>query len=86
MLGYTVLLCLNIILLIATIINVILMLNLLISILGDSYERFQLEDTNVDIKEKARISMELQSMMFWAKYKSHLKYIRLCNYGFQSEE
>ena len=70
----------------ATIINVILMLNLLISILGDSYERFQLEQTIVDIKEKARISMELQSMMFWAKKKSPLKYIRLCNYVFQSEE
>ena len=49
----------------ATVINVVLMLNLLISILGDSYERFQLEQAIVDIKEKARISMELQSMMFW---------------------
>ena len=49
----------------ATVINVVLMLNLLISILGDSYERFQLEQAIIDIKEKAKISIELQSIMFW---------------------
>ena len=70
----------------ATVINVMLMLNLLISILGDSYERFQLEQAIVDIKEKARISMELQSMMFWTNEQSLLKYIRLCNFAFQDEE
>ena len=70
----------------ATVINVVLMLNLLISILGDSYERFQLEQAIVDIKEKARISMELQSMMFWTNKKSLLKCIRLCTSAFQDEE
>ena len=70
----------------ATVINVVLMLNLLISILGDSYERFQLEQGIVDIKEKARISMELQSMMFWTHKHSLLKCIRLCNSGFQDDE
>ena len=70
----------------ATVINVVLMLNLLISILGDSYERFQIEQTIVDIKEKARISMELQLMMFWTNKQSVLKYIRLCNSAFQDED
>ena len=70
----------------ATIINVVLMLNLLISILGDSYERFQLDQGIVDIKEKARISMEYQSMMFWTKKESELKCIRLCKSAFQDEE
>ena len=70
----------------ATFINVVLMLNLLISILGDSYERFQLEQSIVDIKEKASISMELQSIMFWAQNYSMLKYIRLCNSAFRDGE
>ena len=70
----------------ATVINVVLMLNLLISILGDSYERFQLEQAVVNIKQKANISMEIQSMMFWTKKKSLLKYIRLCNSAFQDED
>ena len=69
----------------ATVINVVLMLNLLISILGDSYERFQLEQVIVD-KEKARISLELQSMMFWSNKQSLLKSIRLCNFAFIGEE
>ena len=70
----------------ATIINVVLMLNLLISILGDSYDRFQLEQGVVDIKEKAIISLELQSMMFWANKHSPLKYMRLCDVAFQRED
>ena len=70
----------------ATVINVVLMLNLLISILGDSYDRFQLEQAVVDIKEKAKISMELQSMMFWSNKQSLLKCIRLCNSAFQNEK
>ena len=70
----------------ATVINVVLMLNLLISILGDSYERFQLEQAVVDIKEKAKISMDLQSMMFWSNKQSDLKYIRLCDSAFPDEE
>ena len=70
----------------ATVINVVLMLNLLISILGDSYERFQVEEAIVDIKEKARISLELQLMMFWANRKSRLKCIRLCISAFQDED
>ena len=70
----------------ATVINVVLMLNLLISILGDSYERFQLEQNIVDIKEKAKISMELQLMMFWSNKQSILKHLRLCNSAFQGED
>ena len=62
------------------------MLNLLISILGDSYERFQLEQAIVDNKEKAKISMELRSMMFWFNKQSLLKCIRLRNSAFQDED
>ena len=70
----------------ATVINVILMLNLLISILGNSYDGFQAEQVIVDIKEKAKISMELQSMMFWKNKQSGLKYVRLCNSAFLDGE
>ena len=69
-----------------TMINVVLMLNLLISILGDSYHTFQIEQMIVDIHLKAKISRELQTMMFWADNRSILKCIRLCNYAFVEEE
>ena len=70
----------------ATFINVVLMLNLLISILGDSYDKFQMEEVVIDIKEKARISVEIQSMMFWKKKESVLKCLRLCSSGFEEGE
>jgi hypothetical protein len=50
---------------IATMINVIVMLNLLVSILGDSHDQFQVEKNIIDYKEKAILSLEIQQMMFW---------------------
>ena len=70
----------------ATVFNVILMLNLLISILGDSYERFQVEQTVVDVREKAQTSMELQSMMFWKERTCELKYVSSCGFAFEDED
>ena len=70
----------------ATVFNVILMLNLLISVLGDSYEKFKSDQAIVDIQEKARIAMEYQLMMFWTKRDSPLKYIKLCKSAFEDEE
>ena len=60
----------------ATVVNVILMLNLLISLLGDSYERFQLDQVKIDIREKAKNSLELQLMILWTKKYSNLKYLK----------
>ncbi|OMJ69114.1 hypothetical protein SteCoe_33251 [Stentor coeruleus] len=45
-------------LLIANIINVIIMLNVLISILGDSYDQFQIEKVIVDIKARTEQVLE----------------------------
>ena len=70
----------------ATAVNVILMLNLLISILGDSHERFQMEQPVVNIKEKAEIALELQSMMFWKPRTSELMYLNICNTAFIDQD
>lgn len=70
----------------ASVINVILMLNLLISILGDSYGQTQLEQSIVEVKEKAKNSLELQYMLFWTNRHSDIKYLNICNFGFEDEE
>ena len=75
-LEYAVYLC-------ATIINVILMLNLLISILSDSYEKFQIDQYTINIKEKAKISKEFLDMMIWTSKRSELKYVKVCKAGFE---
>ena len=59
----------------STVINVVLMLNLLISILGDSYEKFQLEKSIIDYKEKLKYTIELQQMMFWSDLTFSLNYL-----------
>lgn len=51
----------------ATFMQIVLMLNLLVSILGDSHEQFQLEKSMIDYREKAELSLEIQKMMFWAR-------------------
>jgi len=62
------------------------MLNLLISILGDSYERLQIDQAIVDIKEKARNSRELQQMFFWARRISDAKYMKICTNAFDDQD
>ena len=58
----------------ATIVNVILMLNLLISILGDSYSNFQNDKVFIDYSEKASVILEIQEMFFWVGKMTENKY------------
>lgn len=51
--------------LLATTINVILMLNLLISILGESFGNFQNEKEIIDYTERISVVLEIQKLMFW---------------------
>ena len=52
---------------VARIVNVILMLNMLISILGDSYDNFLLEKHIIDYREKLESVIEIQKMMFFKR-------------------
>ena len=52
---------------IATVINVIIMLNLLISILGDSFDRFQVSAPEIDFLEMAEALSEFETIMFWKR-------------------
>jgi hypothetical protein len=52
---------------VATVVNVVLMLNMLISILGDSYDNFSLERNIIDYTEKLEICLEIQKVLFWRK-------------------
>lgn len=60
-----------------TFINVVLMLNLLISILSDTYEHFQLDRDIIDFKERAQFTLEIQKLMFWVNKKSDYKYLHV---------
>ena len=61
----------------ALIVNVILMLNMLISILGDSYDNFTLEKNIIDYREKLDICLEIQTVIFWKISKSKERFFHI---------
>ena len=50
---------------IASLVNVIMMLNLLISILGDSYDKFQANAIELDTRAMAEVILELEEFFTW---------------------
>ena len=69
----------------ATIINVILMLNLLISILGNSFEKFQITQVIIDYKERANLIIEFLSIKKLKSFES-FKYLHVCISANENEE
>ena len=61
-----------------TIANVIIILNLLISILGDSFDAFQAESQQIDCLDMAELVIELETMIFWNRSLVGKKYIQKC--------
>ena len=51
----------------ATVVNVIIMLNLLISILGDSYDKFQTQAAEIDIREMVEVLIDIEHAIIWRK-------------------
>lgn len=63
---------------IASIINVTIMLNLLISILGDSFDRFQVESFEADQKLKLEGILEIEQIMNFSIKSAEKKFIHMC--------
>lgn len=56
------------------VVNIILMLNMLISILGDSFDQFQVDKSYIDYKEKLEICIEIQKTLFWKRTSGRFGY------------
>lgn len=65
--------------LLASSVNIIMMLNLLISILGDSFDRFQIEAEEIDYIEKLKLLMDHQCFYIILKKKGQKGYLQLCD-------
>ena len=59
----------------ATIINVIIMLNLLISILGDSFDKFQISAAEIDYMEMVDVIKEIETVMIWKRHRTDKGYL-----------
>lgn len=62
-----------------SVINVIIILNLLISILGDSYDRFQAESIEIGNLEMVEIILEIETLMFWRGNNNEKQFIQVCD-------
>ena len=62
----------------ASIINVIVILNLLISILGNSFDSFQTEAEEIDCFEMAELVLEIETMMSWNRDSNQKVYMQVC--------
>ena len=63
---------------IASLVNSVLILNLLISILGDSFDKFKLEANEIDFSERIQFIMDIESLFFWKKKSKDKHYIHVC--------
>ncbi|OMJ70278.1 hypothetical protein SteCoe_31790 [Stentor coeruleus] len=61
----------------ASIINTILMMNLLISIIGGTFDRIQQELVIRDMKLKAEIIFEIENLMFWKRNMNNPVFIQV---------
>lgn len=62
----------------ACMINVVLMLNLLISVIGDAFDQFQLEKVELDQQEKLEGILEIEKVMRWKKSQKEIRHIQVC--------
>ena len=69
------------------IVNVVLMLNMLISILGDKYDNFLLEKHIIDYREKLNLVIEIQTMLKkYRKAESSKKYFHFLQPPFSNNQ
>jgi hypothetical protein len=73
---------------IASIVNVVILLNLLISILGDSFDKFQVTEAETDRRQMLESILEVELMASWVGKTDEERYIHICKdiSGDQDEE
>ena len=68
----------------AVVINVVLILNMIISILGDSFDEFQLKSEVFDYKEMAEIVVEVEQIKSILKPLNVYQYLNVCVHAYES--
>ncbi|CAG9334152.1 unnamed protein product [Blepharisma stoltei] len=67
---------------VASLINVIVLLNLLVSVLGDSFSRLKEITQEIDLEEMLRVIIEIETVLFWRRNHNQGKrqYMQRCDY------
>jgi WD40 repeat protein len=64
---------------ISTLVITVVMLNLLISVFSDTYDRVQLESSETSNYEKITMIYDIEKMLFWKRYHGVQKYMVICD-------
>lgn len=59
--------------------NPILLQNLVISMVGDTFDRVKSRETIDDLKEMCRVIRETEALMYWRRNSGSRKYIQICS-------
>ena len=70
---------------VATLIVLIVMMNILISLVGDTFDRVQMEATYKDAEAVLDLVLEVENVRFFNRQVSDLRYIHAC-FEFQEED
>lgn len=62
----------------ASLLNVVVMLNLLIAVLGDSFDRIKNESIEIQSADMLEIILEIEYLMFWNREKNEKVFIHVC--------
>ena len=63
---------------VAALVNVVIMLNLVVSILGDAFDNFQSGATSADISGKTCVLYDYERMMWWKRDCGHQQFLQIC--------
>ena len=61
------------------VINVLILIKLFVSILGDCFDQFKARNLEMRNKEKALIALEIENLMVWRRKQSYRMYIQVCS-------
>ena len=70
----------------ALVINIVLMLNMIISILGDSFDQFQLMSEIIDYKEMGEFVLEIEQIKALVKPTERFQYLNICINPYKDEK
>ena len=63
----------------ASLVNTLIMLNLLISIMGDTFQKVQENNLLADRKELIDMILEAETLLVWRRDRKNYKYLQVCN-------
>ena len=70
----------------ASMLITIILLNMLIAIMGDTYDKVMAECVSADYKEKAELLLEVEEMITWNRKKGEKMFLHVCRYADSTQD